>query len=130
MAETSSWTAAHLGTNCGVKEAAEIWSQVASCGVPEQIVLGLAAAAGVDVRLDARAPPVHQHVGHIPEQLRLDAAAAEALPPDVTLQIAKPQAVLADTQHAQRCQPWRPMAAALCLTCTQISTQNRELIQA
>jgi len=83
--QTATQDACHLGTDSGVKESAEVWPEVASNGVAKQVVLGLPASTGVDVRLDAHAAPLHQHVWHVAEQLRLYAAALEALLPDVTL---------------------------------------------
>ena len=75
----------YLGTNTSIKEATEVGPEVACSGVAKEVVLGFTAAAGVDVRLDAHATPVHQHVWDIPEKLCLDASVPETLPPYVTL---------------------------------------------
>ena len=77
--------AVYLGTHTGVKKAVQIGPEVSCRCVAKEVVLGLAAAAGVDVGLDAHAAPVHQHVWDVPEQLCFDAPAPEALAPYVTL---------------------------------------------
>ena len=77
--------AAHLGTNACVKEAAQVGPQVTSCRVAKEVLLCLAAATGVDVRLYSRVAPTHQAVRHIPEQLCLDSTLLKTCSPDVPL---------------------------------------------
>jgi hypothetical protein len=77
--------AAHLGADLGVEESTEIGPHVAHAGVPKQVPLRAAAAAAVDVGLDACVAPAHQAVRHVPEELRAQHAARKALVPDVAL---------------------------------------------
>ena len=79
----------YLGTHTGVKKTAEVRPEVSRRCVAKEVVLGLTAAARVNVGLDAHAAPVHQHVWDVPEQFCLDAPALEALPPYVTLHMTQ-----------------------------------------
>ena len=51
---------AHLSSRGGVKEARQVLSDIALLGVGEEVRLGCAGAAAVDVRFDALAVPVRQ----------------------------------------------------------------------
>ena len=74
-----------LEARCGVEEAAEVGPQVAGAGVPKQVRLRLAAAAGVDVGLQTCGPPAHQRVRHVAEQLRAQLAGGKPRVPDLAL---------------------------------------------
>ena len=75
----------HLGPRAGVEEGLQVGPQIAHAGAPQQVLLRAAAAAGVDVGLDAGAAPLRQRVGHVPVQLAAQLAPRKAARPDVAL---------------------------------------------